>query len=221
MYIEHGRLAMGWKIPLSVFIVLIVVATWVGQPSSPVEAADSDPLASMVHPQYKEDGALIRPLDYRKWVFVGSSLGLSYFGKEDPKGPGAFHHIYMQPEAYDHYVETGKFPEKTMLVMENYSAGAKGDNTADGKVEGKEKFKILHGHFEDAMVGVEVALKDSETFEDGWAYFMFNSKDGLLDEAKAFPKSVCYSCHVARAADDNVFVQFYPVLREHYEKRIK
>jgi hypothetical protein len=212
---------MGWKLPILLFIALIGFATWFGQPSSSVDAADSNPLAAMVHPRYNDDGALIRPLEYRKWVFVGSSLGLSYFGKEDPAGPGIFHHIYMQPEAYDHYVETGKFPEKTMLVMENYSAGAKGDNTADGVVEGKEEFKILHGHFEDARVGIEVALKDSETFEDGWAYFMFNGKDGLLNEANAFPKTVCWSCHNARAADDNVFIQFYPILREHYEKRNK
>jgi len=210
---------MRWKIPLLVFVALIGMATWLGEPATSVEAADSNPLSAMAQPQYNDDGALIRPLDYRKWVFVGSSLGLSYFGKEDPKGPGIFHHIYIQPQAYDHYVETGEFPEKTMLVMENYSAGAKGDNTADGKVEGKQEFKILHGHFEDARVGIEVALKDSETFGDSWSYFMFNGKDGLLNEAKPFPKSVCWACHDARAADDNVFVQFYPILREHYEKR--
>jgi hypothetical protein len=108
-----------------------------------------------------------------------------------------------------------------MLVMENYSAGSKEDNTARGKVEGNEEFQNLHGQFEDARVGLEVALKDSEQFEDVWAYFAFNFPGQPLREtAKAFPKSMCWNCHSDHAADDNVFVQFYPVLRESFEARL-
>lgn len=188
-----------------------------------VRADDDVPdsgLATMVTPQYTSEGHLIRPTDYRTWIFAGASIGLSYFGKEAPEGPGMFHHIYIQPEAYSHYVRTGKFPEKTMLVMENYSAGEKEGSTAAPLMEGKE-FAILHGRFEDARVGVEVALKDSDQFEDGWAYFNFSSRDGLKETGAAFPKAVCWSCHNTHGADDNVFVQFYPILREHLEKRLQ
>ncbi len=66
-----------------------------------------------------------------------------------------------------------------------------------------------------------MALKDSDRFEDGWAYFNFSRRGELAKEAPTFPKAACYNCHDSHAADDNVFVQFYPVLREHYEVRLK
>lgn len=165
-----------------------------------VLAADPTP-AGMVNPTYNAQGDLVRPDNFRNWIFVGASLGLSYDDGATQEGPGLFHHVYMQPEAYAHYKETGAFAEKTMLVMENYSAGQKVDPN-------------LHGHFEDARVGVEVALKDKEKFPDGWAYFNFSTRAGLKETAKAFPKAMCYDCHNQHGADDNVFVQFYPVLKD-------
>lgn len=189
-----------------------------------VSAADDNSLESMVKPEYDQRGRLVRPEGFEKWVFVGASMGLSYSGEERAPEDQIFHHVYIQPEAYDHYVETGEFPEKTMLVMENYTTGSKENNTAKGKVEGKEEFGTLNGHFEDARTGFEVALKDSETYEEGWAYFNFTNfgnRDQPLEKARAFKKSMCFDCHAQHAADDNVFVQFYPVLRKHYEARQK
>lgn len=201
---------------------LLIVAMVAGTVASlDSVSAEKSELANMVTPQYDKDGALLLPTDFRKWVFVGSSLGLSYFGEEKEIAEQLFHHIYMQPEAYDTYVETGKFPEKTMLVMENYSAGSKDNNTAKGVVEGRETFGTMHGQFEDKRVGLEVALKDSETFEDGWAYFNFSARDELKPAAKAFPKAACWNCHNSHGADDNVFIQYYPVLRIPYEARLK
>lgn len=169
----------------------------------------------MVQPAYDEKGSLVRPEGYREWIYVGSSLGLSYSRPdENATGPGMFHHIYIQPEAYKHYAATGEFPEKTMLVMENYSAGSKESNPTGELTNDKKEFQNLNGHFEDQRVGVEVALKDSERFEESWAYFNFSTRAGLLPAAKAFPKAMCWDCHQQHAAVDNVFVQFYPVLRE-------
>ena len=192
---------------------LVLVTALTGHAEDP--SAD---LSEMAQPQYTDENHLVLPTGYRTWIFVGSSIGLSYFDKEEPAGPGLFHHVYIQPEAYRHYIETGTFPEKTMLVMENYSVGSKEESTAAPLMEGKE-FQILHGKYEDARVGLEVALKDSERFEDGWVYFNFSSRDGLKETGAAFPKAVCWSCHNTHGADDNVFVQFYPILREPLEKR--
>lgn len=176
--------------------------------------SDATP-SSMVLPAYDAEGKLIRPEGYRQWVFVGSSLGLDYSRPDESRqGPGTFHHIYIQPEAYKHYAETGTFPEKTMLVMENYSAGDKENNTAKDLIKDKEEFENLNGHFSDQRTGVEVALKDSEKSPDGWAYYNFSTRTGLLPSAKPFPKQMCWDCHAKHAAVDNVFVQFYPILRE-------
>lgn len=177
------------------------------------------PPAGMVQPAYTEDGKLIRPEGYREWVFVGSSLGLDYSRPdENRQGPGIFHHIYIQPEAYKHYAATGTFPEKTMLVMENYSAGNKENNTAKDLTKDKEEFENLNGHFADQRVAMEVALKDSAQSPDTWTYYNFSTRAGLLPSAKAFPKQMCWDCHDKHAAVDNVFVQFYPILREAHPK---
>lgn len=191
-----------------IFCLAVIAASVLAETSAP-------PPEGMVQPAYDDAGALIRPEGYREWIYVGSSLGLSY-SRPNPEqvGPGIFHHIYIQPEAYKHYAATGTFPEKTMLVMENYTAGNKEDNTAKDLTKDKEEFENLNGHFEDRRTGVEVALKDSAQFEDGWAYFNFSTRAGLLAAAKPFPKAACWDCHNAHAAVDNVFVQFYPILRE-------
>ena len=179
-------------------VCLILYAT---APAAGAAGSGSAPPEGMTLPSYNDEGQLIRPEGYRSWIFVGASLGLSYSENSRREGPGLFHNVYMQPEAFRHYADTGEFPEKVMLVMENFRPGS------------KESIN-QQGYFEKDFVGMEVALKDSETFEDGWAYFNFTNRGGALkDAAGAFPKATCFQCHLEHGADDNVFVQFYPVLR--------
>ena len=90
-----------------VWVVTLGLAVTCGQVLGVDAAPDT---ASMVTPTYTEDGLLVLPTDYREWIFVGASLGLSYFGDEPPSRAPVFHHIYMQPEAFRHYAETGTFP---------------------------------------------------------------------------------------------------------------
>jgi hypothetical protein len=154
--------------------------------------------AKMTEPRYVEEKQLVLPEGYQNWVFVGASLGLSYSEPARETGPGLFHHVYLQPEAFAHYQRTGQFPEKTMLVMELHRP--------------EQKVSINKGgYFQGDRVGIEVAVKDREKFEEGWAYFDF--ANGRRKQARAFPKNSCFSCHQQHGADDNVFTQFYPVLR--------
>ncbi|MDA2924145.1 cytochrome P460 family protein [Acidobacteria bacterium AH-259-L09] len=159
---------------------------------------DEPSTEGMTVPQYDEDGALLRPKDFHTWVFVGASIGLSYSEESKRSGPGLFHNVYMQPQAYQYYVKTGKFPKKTMFAMAVYKPTQKASINRQG-------------FFEDEFVSLEVALKDHEHFEEGWAYFDFGKS---RNRATAFPKERCHSCHSAHGAEDNVFVQFYPVLQE-------
>ena len=163
-------------------------------------AAGSDE-TRMAVPQYDSNGALVRPREFYSWVFVGASIGLNYSEKGGQSGPGAFHNVYTQPEAYQEYLRTGKFPEKTMFVMPLYKPA--------------QKVSInRQGYFEGDFVDLDVSVKDRDRFPEGWAYFNFSGDQGkLLDTAKAFPKTMCYSCHREHGANDNVFTQFYPVLR--------
>ncbi len=202
---------------LCVFVLFagVVMLNVIGVADEAPAAVPGPPPHGMTQPAYDDQGRLIRPEGYRNWVFVGSSLGLDYSQPiEGQYSAGVFHHVYMQPEAVKHYQETGNFPEKTMLVMENYTAGTKDENTAKELTKGKEEFENLNGHFSDARVGVEAAVKDSAKGPDSWSYYAFGSRAGLLPAAKAFPKKSCWECHDKHAAVDNVFVQFYPILRE-------
>jgi hypothetical protein len=155
----------------------------------------------MAQPRYSSGNHLVRPEGYREWIFVGANLGMGY-SEGQPKKDPAFHNIYIQPEAYRHFARTGEFPDKTMLVMEIV---ARGTNASINK----------HGQFQDRFLGIEAAVKDASKFPEKWAYFSFVGPGGkALLEAKPFPKEACWSCHNAHGAVDNVFVQFYPLLRE-------
>jgi hypothetical protein len=157
----------------------------------------------MFQPRFTDGNQLIRPEGFREWMFVAANMNMGYTeGQTPPPAESRFHNIYIQREAYKEYAATGKFPDKTVLVMEVIAAGT---NASINK----------KGVFEDKPVGMEVALKDEKRFPEKWAYFNFTGSGGaLLPQAKAFPKESCWNCHNAHAAAENVFVQFYPVLRE-------
>jgi cytochrome P460 len=155
----------------------------------------------MAEPRYADGNQLLRPEGYRKWMFAGSSLGMGYTEGQAPRA-ATFHNIYIQPEAFRQYEAKGTFPDKTILVMEVIAPGTNASINRQGQ-------------FEDRFIGIETAVKDENRFPDKWAYFNFIGTDGgALAQSKAFPKQACWKCHNEHGAVDNVFVQFYPVLRE-------
>lgn len=152
-------------------------------------------------PEFTEANELLRPENYREWVFVGSGLGMSYNEKGYEEAPD-FTNVYMRPEAFREFVTTGKFPSGTIFILEIRAAAS-------------EVSINKRGRFQDRLIGIEAAVKDEKRFPEKWAYFSFIGKDGAaLEKAKPFAKEACWSCHRQHAADDNVFLQFYPVLRE-------
>src|SRR5690242_13370099 len=80
------------------FLILTAIAVFGQAPSGPAGTPAQGGTVPAVTPQYDKDGALIRPKDFYTWVFVGSSIGLSYSKDSDPNGPGMFHNVYTQPE---------------------------------------------------------------------------------------------------------------------------
>lgn len=144
---------------------------------------------------------LLLPEGYREWVFVGSSLGLHYDEGKDRSEQLEYKNVYIDPAAYRAYKETGKFREGTVLVLE----------TAAGE---EKKEPGLRGSFEKEFTGLAAAVKDKDRFPDGWAYFSFSDGAGKL-KAKAQPakKAACYDCHQKKGDEDNVFTQYYPVLK--------
>ena len=113
-------------------------------------------------------------------------------------GHHMFDNVFVNPEAYKKFVETGTWPDKTTFVLEARGAKDKGSINQAGNYQGTD------------VMAREVHVKDEARFQGKWAFFPF---DGQSKTAKMIPQSAdCYSCHAAHAAVDTTFVQFYPTL---------
>jgi hypothetical protein len=153
-------------------------------------------------PQYDANRNLILPADYRRWILVGSSLGLSY-SESGQASHQMFNTTLMEPGAHRHFVETGTFREGTMLAL-------------IGQGIGTNATPARQGQFATGVHILEMAVKDSKRVPDGWAYYGFGGPmaGGYRTSAAPQPKANCYDCHATHAARDNVFMQFYGLLNE-------
>jgi hypothetical protein len=170
---------------------------------------------SSEEPRYTPSGDLLLPNGFDTWVFVGSNLGLSYTpdaaaASAPPRAPSQqFHNVSINKAAYDYFSANGRFPERTVLVMQVFEA-------ADKEPRGV----LASGVFNGRRIGLEVAVKNA-TRPDGeatpWAYYNFtdpSDRSKVLASATAYPDEVCANCHQRHASIDNVWVQFYPALRD-------
>lgn len=176
--ISKARIAL-----LSVMILFSIVAF------RPYAATPAD------GPEYTPDNKLKLPENYRQWVYLSSGFDMSY-----TPDMGMDHHmfdnVFVNPEAYEAFLETGTWPDKTMLVLEARRAEGKGSINQKGNYQSTD----IHV--------LEVHVKDSR-FPGQWAFFHFmEGKAGSLIPSSA----ECYSCHKDHAAVDTTFVQFYPTL---------
>jgi len=148
-------------------------------------------------PVFTSDGKLEFPANYREWVYLTSGLDMSY-RKESAGSTGhhMFDNVFVNPSAYKAFLQTGTWPDQTMLVLEIRGAGS---NASINKA----------GNFQtDDVMGREVHIKDKR-IPGGWAFYGFDDNK----PATPFPHEMsCYSCHEQHGAVDSTFVQFYPTL---------
>jgi hypothetical protein len=145
-------------------------------------------------PRYAGD-KLVRPENYREWIFLSSGLGMSYNPSANENE--MFTNVFVPQWSYREFLATGKWPDKTMFVLEDRGSETKGSINKTGHFQGD-----LH------RMGVEV--KDESRFPEKWAYFNFATD---TKTAGANPKAACWQCHNDHAAVENTFVQFYPTLK--------
>lgn len=148
-------------------------------------------------PEYTSSGQLQYPQHYREWVYLTSGFDMSYNPNAEATSHHVFDNVFVNPAAYKSFMDTGTWPDHTVLVLENRGAEGKGSINQSGNYQSTN------------VTGVEVHVKDERRFASTWAFFGFgNSKVGKL-----IPQSAaCYSCHSGHAAVDTTFVQFYPTL---------
>ena len=150
-------------------------------------------------PRYTNGSNLIRPADYREWVFISSGLGMDYTPTPGAKDSPSFGNVFVNPSSYREFMKTGKWPDKTTFVLEFRAS------TSEGSIN-------KAGRFQAQLVGVEAEVKDSK-FPDGWAFFNFGRGAALTDTAAPLPVDAgCVECHTKNTAVERTFVQFYPTL---------
>jgi hypothetical protein len=148
-------------------------------------------------PQYTNDVQLKFPEHYRDWVYLTTGFDMSYNPAMQMADHHMFDNVFVNPESYKAFTETGTWPDKTILVLEARGAEGRGSINQKGNYQGTN------------VMAVEVHVKDEARFPGKWAFFGFD--DGKT--AKMIPTTAdCYSCHAEHAAVDTTFVQFYPTL---------
>src|SRR5580693_2794483 len=76
----------------------------------------------MSRPRYTGSN-LVRPADYREWVYLSSGLGMNY--NPTAGGPDRFTNVFVPQWAYRQFISTGKWPDKTMFALEDRTAESK------------------------------------------------------------------------------------------------
>jgi hypothetical protein len=170
-----------------------LAAIWVFAPSAQAPAPAND------GPKYVAGtNNLIRPDNYREWIFVGSSLGLNYPAPGQAAGPSRFENVFVNPTSYRSFMQTGKWPDKTVYALEFRAVGTEAVANRDG-------------HFQTDLQAFEANVKDAR-FPDGWAYFAFGPNDKSVAPLSGDTVKRCIDCHTAHTAVERTFVQFYPTL---------
>jgi hypothetical protein len=146
--------------------------------------------------QYTHDAKMVLP-DYRRWIFLSSGLSMSYDPGTSSAANPRFENVFVNPEAYQAFLKTGAWPDKTVLILEIRDSGSKVSINKNGRVQTD-------------LVGVSAHVKDA--LRGGWAFYSF---DKNVQQGNLLPKNAdCYSCHEHSGAVDTTFVQFYPTLIE-------
>jgi hypothetical protein len=145
--------------------------------------------ATTTAPAYDKDGKMLPPTNYREWIYLTSGIGMSY----DPQPAGmedhsSFDNVFVNPEAYRSFLDTGTWPDKTVMVLEARAAQSNGSINQ-------------HGHFQaGGITDLEVHVKDEARFPGKWAFFSFDSASGngtLFPQLKLLhlPYSPCRGRH--------------------------
>ena len=169
--------------------VAVIALVWFTPTNHRVAANSSTSNA----PVYTTDGKLALPANYREWVFLTSGFGMNYAtgGNHAPM----FTNVFVSPEAYQGFKSNGKWPDKSVFIVEIYSPASHGSiNKA--------------GHYQDTFAGLDVEVKDSSRPNE-WNYYVF--RPGATS-ADALGGGACNKCHNDNGAVEHTFVQFYPTL---------
>jgi len=151
-------------------------------------------------PSYTADGRMVFPKAYRSWVYLSTGMDMSYVDRAGDPDMHVLDNVFVNPAAYEAFRRTGRWPDKTVMILEARRA------IQNGSINKR-------GRFQADVVAREVHVKDQARFKatGGWAFFGFEGAGEA--PARMIPADAgCIACHEGHAAVDTTFVQFYPTL---------
>src|ERR1700712_989839 len=109
-------------------------------------------------PRYTAAGSLLLPADYREWVFVSAGLGMTYGPQASTSTPEhpSFENVFVNRAAYQAFVKTGQWPDKTTFILEIRSSDSKGSINKGG-------------HYQVGVAAIESEVKDAGK----WTFYGF------------------------------------------------
>ncbi len=150
---------------------------------------------------YTSGGSLTFPEHTERWITLGASIGGNYDeGAFDPKNPGTIGIVQIEPDAYHTLLDTGHYPDGTLLLLTFYEARSKSVPQLKGFVQGDVRSREIH-------------VIDRKRFpEEGGAFFLFPGATAAVG-ARQSVGSVCFQCHSQHGQLEATFAQFYPLIR--------
>lgn len=151
------------------------------------------------------------PRGYRSWVHTFSGwepITTTILDGTMTKTP-EFKNLYVEPVAYRAFMETGKWPEGTMMVKE-FTATSVDKKKCDGPPAYICNVWYGKAIFQTSAIGIGVMLKDSKRFPKepgGWAYFSFGHQPPPYQRVSPLrDRAQCAQCHIDRAGPKQDFV---------------
>jgi hypothetical protein len=176
-------------------VILGAAALWPVTPRAQAPTGDG--------PRYTNAGELVRPPDYREWVYLSTGLNMTYGATApNPARNQPFNNVFVTRSSYRQFLDSGRWPDKTIFIQE---------------IRRSEEHvrPNAYGYTQAAAVALEAAVKDSRNGAQPWAYYSFDGTGAPAASAKPLPESAgCQACHSTHAAVEQTFVQFYPTLFE-------
>lgn len=156
--------------------------------------------------EYNDKGELLRPKDYRSWVFAGTVttpevLDTSALFPD-------FQNIYIDPVGFKFWKKNGYFDEGTILVKELLRA------------TDRRKLPIGEGFVQGKIYDIAATIKDTIKYPNvpgGWEYFDFSEQPNGEFTAVAKPVGNmlgCIACHSQAEAGYGPFPELYAPLRD-------
>ena len=179
---------------------LLMLAAW--QVSAREEAA----AGKVDVAKFTTTGLLQKPADLDQWVFLGASLGMGYNAAAfDPKRPGQFQVVLMEPQAYRQFIAAGAYPDGAMFLLSFYDSEQKVSINRSGFVQRD-------------LDSFEIHLIDRQRPGEGHYFYPFGAND---TEAVVLPPgNPCVTCHLKNGAFSGTFAQFYPAIRHRIPKAL-